>query len=71
MDAIDGKINEDGFKEMNELHQRVFAHVEHFDEATKEEIKDDIDEQIDFAEQEEHEEEMQNKRKLKQKKDKP
>ncbi|MBK1802752.1 relaxase/mobilization nuclease domain-containing protein [Pseudomonas aeruginosa] len=69
MDAIDGKINEDGFKEMNELHQRVFAHVEHFDEATKEEIKDDIDEQIDFAEQEEHEEEMQNKRKLKQKKE--
>ncbi|ASA19102.1 relaxase/mobilization nuclease domain-containing protein [Pseudomonas aeruginosa] len=68
MDAIDGKINEDGFKEMNELHQRVFAHVEHFDEATKEEIKDDIDEQIDFAEQEEQEEEMQNKKNAKQKK---
>ncbi|MGU1237947.1 relaxase/mobilization nuclease domain-containing protein [Pseudomonas aeruginosa] len=71
MDAIDGKINEDGFKEMNELHQRVFAHVEHFDEATKEEIKADIDEQIDLAEQEEQEEqeeEMQNKRNLKLKK---
>ncbi len=65
MDAIDGKINEDGFKEMNELHQRVFAHVEHFDEATKEEIKDDIDEQIDLAKQEEQVEEMQNKRNLK------
>lgn len=65
MDAIDGKINEDGYEEMNELHQRVFAHVEHFDEATKEEIKADIDEQIDLAKQEEQVEEMQNKRNLK------
>lgn len=65
MDAVDGKINEDGYEEMNELHQRVFAHVEHFDEETKEEIKADIDEQIDLAKQEEQEEEMQNKRNLK------
>ena len=65
MDAIDGKINEDGFKEMNELHQRVFAHVEHFDEETKEEIKANIDEQIDLAKQEEQEEEIQNRRNLK------
>lgn len=64
MDAVDGKINEDGYEEMNELHQRVFAHVEHFDEETKEEIKADIDEQIDLAKQEEQEEEMQNKRNL-------
>lgn len=65
MDAVDGKINEDGYEEMNELHQRVFAHVEHFDEETKEEIKADIDEQIDLAKQEEQVEEMQNKRNLK------
>ncbi|HEJ2711086.1 TPA: relaxase/mobilization nuclease domain-containing protein [Pseudomonas aeruginosa] len=64
MDAVDGKINEDGYEEMNELHQRVFAHVEHFDEETKEEIKANIDEQIDLAKQEEQEEEMQNKRNL-------
>lgn len=62
MDAVDGKINEDGYEEMNELHQRVFAHVEHFDEEIKEEIKADIDEQIDLAKQEE---EIQNRRNLK------
>lgn len=65
MDAVDGKINEDGYEEMNELHQRVFAHVEHFDEETKEEIKANIDEQIDLAKQEEQEEEIQNRRNLK------
>ncbi|RTV58134.1 relaxase/mobilization nuclease domain-containing protein [Pseudomonas aeruginosa] len=65
MDAIDGKINEDGYEELNELHQRVFAHVEHFDEKTKENIKIDIAEQIEDFEQIEEEQRIENKNLMK------